>query len=649
MFTNNRIGIIATERPLAFEGAFADENYFPNFQAFTTASNDPTKYDVLILEPALWNKKLETHLKKSQATPSILLLKNPPALTYSKEWWVFHVSPNEDNKDNLALLLQLATQANRKRKRFHALREHQNSWRTQEYNPILQLITDLTKSCTTAEDFTDLLLPLKNLKNICEFRDATIVFYDNKNKPLFGLYSENLQGHQELKRERDFEFLPEAFSGNESTAGVINNDGVQATGISALTKNPWSSCMTMRIQSDIQQKKRGGVQYAQYFLFRRELISFTEKDLWLFELAHGPLALALEKILMLITINRASKEWRSTFDAISEPVTVVDSTFRIIKANKAFAELINLDIKKIKDKKCYSLLASRKTPCNNCPAMQSEQELKTARIKDKSKNDLIAWSYGIDLNDENYHFQFYRNMAKENALMSALVQSEKLAALGKLVSAIAHEINNPLAGILATSQLMLADEEGLQKLSITEEIVEIKSSAWRSKKIIDDLLGFTEEFEKILEQVDINDSIHTALTFSKSALKNIKLKTELQNNLPKINSSSSSIQQAIFNLVTNAVHAMKDHGDLFLRSSFNTQNKEILIEVTDSGPGIPEEKLKNIFDPFYTSKAEGQGTGLGLSIVKNLLHKINAKISVTSKLGAGTSFIISIPVERMHG
>lgn len=649
MLTNNKIGIIAPEGHAILSNVpTAGYSHIKNINSFSSNENDSSKLEILIVDHSSWGKKLETYLKRNKLFPSILLLaseeefrNNEP--NYSDDFWIYVQKNPFHGEEEFNQVVQLAHQSYKKRMRLLALKEHHNQWNSREYNPIMQLITDLTKSCTSAEDYNDLIKPLRHLQSSCEFQDAAVIFYDSKHNSVFGFSSEDIGKTNGIHVITKPQCISLDFSSLNAKSIIINNDGTEAHNINYLTKNPWSSCMVMEIQSALSQRRKNGVKYAQCFLFRRKLISFTERDLWLFELAQGPLSLGLEKIIMLKTINRASKEWRSTFDAISEPITVVDSSFQIIKANKAFANLIHQDIKKIKNKKCYSLLASRKTPCNNCPAQNKNGELKTAKIRDKSKNDLLAWSYSIDLNNENFHFQFYRNMAKENALMSALVQSEKLAALGKLVGAIAHEINNPLAGILATSQLLLADEKELIALNITEEMGEIKSAAWRSKKIIDDLLGFTEGYIKSSELVDINECIHTALVFSKSALKNIRLKFELPDNIPKIHSSSSSIQQVIFNLITNAAHAMKDEGDLIIKSKFNNENKEIQIEVTDSGPGIPAEKLKNIFDPFYTSKEEGQGTGLGLSIVKNLLNKIGAKITVNSNAGIGTSFYITIP------
>jgi signal transduction histidine kinase len=262
------------------------------------------------------------------------------------------------------------------------------------------------------------------------------------------------------------------------------------------------------------------------------------------------------------------------------------------------------------------------------------------QLQGKLKRDLLVWSYGIRTGLDSYHFQFYRNVSKETALASTLIQSEKMAALGKLVGAVAHEINNPLAGILATSQLLLAEaKQNTLDPSVLEDVEEIRSAAWRSKKIIDDLLGFTSE-AKELEEANLLDAVRSALAFAKSAMREIAVKIHSEKAVPRALVSVNSLQQVLFNLITNAAQAMNGKG--VLEISIVKDGDCYRINVRDNGPGIPQEKLSHIFDPFFTSKREGMGTGLGLSIVRSLIHKMGARIEVSS--GAkGTEFRIFLP------
>jgi signal transduction histidine kinase len=216
-----------------------------------------------------------------------------------------------------------------------------------------------------------------------------------------------------------------------------------------------------------------------------------------------------------------------------------------------------------------------------------------------------------------------------------------MAALGKLVGAVAHEINNPLAGILATSQIMLEEaKQGGLDASTLDDVEEIRAAAWRSKKIIDDLLGFTSE-AKELEETNLLSAVNSSLGFAKSALREIAVKVHSEKAAPKAFVSVNSLQQVLFNLITNAAQAMNGKGAIEIHIA-----KELdcyRIDVRDTGPGIPPDRLKNVFDPFFTSKQEGMGTGLGLSIVRSLIHKMGARIEVSSTVGKGTEFRIFLP------
>jgi signal transduction histidine kinase len=279
-----------------------------------------------------------------------------------------------------------------------------------------------------------------------------------------------------------------------------------------------------------------------------------------------------------------------------------------------------------------------------CPVGSDAQPQGGTRIQlqGKSKKDLLVWSYGIRTGLESYHFQFYRNVSKETALASTLIQSEKMAALGKLVGAVAHEINNPLAGILATSQILLGEDD--LDASMRDDIEEIRSAAWRSKKIIDDLLGFTSNPEGQVEEASLLEAVQTSLTFSKAALKEVLVKVQCPDPSPRAGVSLSALQQVLFNLITNAAQAMNGKGTLDIRVGEAPDGADAWeISVKDSGSGIPAERLKHIFDPFHTSKQEGVGTGLGLSIVRSLTQKMNAKIEVNSEAGRGTEFRLQVP------
>lgn len=602
--------------------------------------SDPA--DVFVVGSSAYFQSSLNQIHKLNPEPEVVLAMGDRMPNLAKIL-IPHTIYSDAEPNEILWYLEHTSHIARRRRRLTALRDHhRRSW-GQGSNPAINLVTALMRKCTVAEDFPDLLSAVSALRGVIDFQDCTLVTLDC-DKKILGAWHGTAEGKDKFVALNTESLRFEDTVPQEGKVEIFANSHEKAEFWSQFTLNPWCSAMAISFSAGQVPWKKDVAKTGFLVLFRRELFPFMDRDVWLYELTSGPFALALEKIVMLKMIGQASKEWRSTFDGISEPLTVIDSTYQIVKANKAFAALVDQDIKKLKGRRCYSLLANRRSPCVGCPVNMESQPPGGTRlqISGKSKKDLLAWSYGIRTKIESYHFQFYRNVSKETALTSTLIQSEKMAALGRLVGAVAHEINNPLAGILATSQILLQDggEEPLSE-DLRSDIEEIRSAAWRSKKIIDDLLGFTSPEERKMEAVDPEDIVKTTLVFCKSALKDVRVSVEIEPNVPKIFVSGSGLQQVIFNLLTNAVHAMNGNGAIHI--TVKRHGHEVCIGIRDEGPGITAEKLKHIFDPFYTSKQEGAGTGLGLSIVKSLTQKMNARIEVESTVGKGTEFTLFLP------
>ncbi len=606
-------------------------------------SHIPDPADVFVVGASNYFQSSLNQIHKLSPEPEVILALGEKMPNLAKIL-IPHTIHAESNHAEILWYLEHTSQIAKRRRRLSALRDHQKRSWGQGSNPAINLVTALMRKCTVAEDFPDLLSSVSALKGVIDFQDCTLATMDG-DRNLLGIWHGTVEGKDKFVALNS---EPLHVTGDvippEGKVEIFSNSHEKAEFWSQFTLNPWCSALVISFSAGQIPPKKGIPKSGFLILFRRELFPFVDRDVWLYELTSGPFALALEKIVMLKMIGQASKEWRSTFDGISEPLTVIDSTYQIVKANKAFAALVDQDIKKLKGRRCYSLLANRRSPCVGCPVNREVQPQGGTRlqISGKTKKDLLAWSYGIRTKMESYHFQFYRNVSKEAALTSTLIQSEKMAALGRLVGAVAHEINNPLAGILATSQILLQDNGG-EPLSddLRSDVEEIRSAAWRSKKIIDDLLGFTSPEERKMEAVDPAEIIKTTLVFCKSALKDVRVSVDVETNVPKIFVSGSGLQQVIFNLLTNAVHAMNGRGAIHI--TVKRREHEVSIGIRDEGPGITTEKLKHIFDPFYTSKQEGAGTGLGLSIVKSLTQKMNARIEVESALGKGTEFTLFLP------
>ncbi|MCJ7663103.1 MAG: ATP-binding protein, partial [Desulfobacterales bacterium] len=231
-----------------------------------------------------------------------------------------------------------------------------------------------------------------------------------------------------------------------------------------------------------------------------------------------------------------------------------------------------------------------------------------------------------------------------------LLQSEKLASIGQLAATIAHEINNPLNGILTYTKLIerkLADgtvkEEEIPKLRSYLAIMERETE--KCSTIVRDLLDFARQREPSLKSdVDINEVVAQALSLLKNqiALQEITLEKRY-GHLPPIVADPMQLRQVFLNILLNSCEAMHDGGRLTITTAFSKKEKVVKVEIADDGIGIPEEDLPKIFDPFFTSKEKG--TGLGLSVVYGIINSHQGTIEAKSTVGEGTTIIVTLPRE----
>lgn len=228
-----------------------------------------------------------------------------------------------------------------------------------------------------------------------------------------------------------------------------------------------------------------------------------------------------------------------------------------------------------------------------------------------------------------------------------LVQSEKLAAIGILAAGIAHEIKNPLAIITMGTEYMksvVGDDTMLQEVAD-----KLKQAALRADTIVKGLLSYTRQSPLTVQECDITTLIEETLLFTEHELrkKRIMVNREINQNLPKVSADANQIKQVFINILLNGADAMSEEGVFTIRveeyQKNDTGKKFVQVVFTDTGHGIPRDKLQKIFDPFFTTKDVGN-TGLGLSISKGIIDKHGGEISVESQPGKGTNMIIRLPV-----
>jgi len=243
-----------------------------------------------------------------------------------------------------------------------------------------------------------------------------------------------------------------------------------------------------------------------------------------------------------------------------------------------------------------------------------------------------------------------RRIERKMADQELVLHQDKMMSLGKLAASVAHEINNPLSGILNYLRLMTK--------MVTREMTHEKTKKFikfldisiretdRCSQIVSNLLTFSRKSSLAFESVDVNNLIHRCALISqhKLELQNITLSVTVETNIPFIIGDSNQIQQCIINLIFNAIDAMPEGGAIDLSAQYDDEKNKVTIHVEDTGTGIDSKDLPHIFEPFFTTKEEGYGLGLGLSTVYGIMERHNGAVRVDSLMSRGTRFILEFNI-----
>jgi len=262
----------------------------------------------------------------------------------------------------------------------------------------------------------------------------------------------------------------------------------------------------------------------------------------------------------------------------------------------------------------------------------------TAKLKSANKK-LVEWGKTLEKKVEE--------RTKElTEMQTHLVQSEKLASLGKLAAGIAHEINNPLGGILIYSHLLLEDTD--KDSPYYENLKKIVKETSRCKLIVRGLLELARPKEPEMSLVIISEIIERSLAIMErqALFQNITIKKSYASDLPQIVADSAQLQQVFINIILNAAEAMDGNGVLTLESSLNADGSLIEVKFSDTGHGIKKEDKKRLFEPFFSTKEVGKGTGLGLAISYSIIQKHQGTIEVESQPEKGSAFTVKLPVVK---
>jgi len=371
--------------------------------------------------------------------------------------------------------------------------------------------------------------------------------------------------------------------------------------------------------------------------------SFSAEDLWLLSTVSTQVAVVLANSRLFEMVRQAKEEWETAFNALTEGIAVLDRRGRIARGNGALARLLDIPVPALLGRPFWPELVGeasgeewligaasrgeRPAPLTlRSPALGRVLRLTAAPLADPSDHAAVV--------------VLVADVTEQRALEAQLIQSEKLAAVGQLVSGVAHELNNPLTSIAGLSEF-LQERPGLA--ADREHLEVIHEQAERAGRIVRNLLTFARRGAASDELVDLNDVVQrTAQVVAyELELRGITLERRLAGKALPVRGSQDELQQVVVNLVTNAIHAVRDlPKGAPRRVSLITAHEDGLgvVRVRDSGPGVDPALVHEIFTPFFTTKAPGEGTGLGLSLSYRIVEAHGGRLAYHPAPGGGAEF-----------
>jgi len=285
--------------------------------------------------------------------------------------------------------------------------------------------------------------------------------------------------------------------------------------------------------------------------------------------------------------------------------------------------------------------------------LDSSEELdELARSFDTMRDRLRAALGELNQFTQNLESKVEERTAQLQAAQKKLVQTGRLASLGQLAASVAHEINNPVSGVLNLSMLLqrMLKEDGVppeRREEFRKYLSQIVAETGRVGRIVSDLLAFSRRSKPQRVPADLNAIVRTTLSLAehKMKLSNVEVVSRLAESLPQAPCDPSQMQQVALNLLLNAAEATEGRTGRRVEVATESRPGEVRLIISDNGGGIPQENLARIFDPFFTTKSEGKGVGLGLAVSYGIMQAHGGDIEVRSQAGEGSAFVVSLPLE----
>lgn len=402
-----------------------------------------------------------------------------------------------------------------------------------------------------------------------------------------------------------------------------------------------------------------GVITADNYFTSRVLDEKDREGLRVFANAVG---LAMENVQLLENLRESEAKYRTVLDNSPEAVIGLSKELWINTWNRGAETIFGFAASEIVGKPLSALFAPEQIAKHDdmINLVMTKGPLRDHAIKGSAKGGKeldLSVSWGGPKEDfwTNKEWTLViRDVTDSKRLQHQLIRSEKLSAVGQLISGIAHELNNPLQAVVGYADLLTEETRGTAALggttnaaSLLSDLKVITDNAMRCQKIIENLLLFVRQGEIIKKPLDVARIAQAAVDLLHYKLKkaaNIDVTVDISPLLAKAKGNFQQLQQVLVNLINNATDAMSNQaGPKTIKITAVEKNGLVRVEVADSGPGIPEHARERLFEPFFTTKGEGRGTGLGLAVCKQILEEHGGRMGFRTQLGYGTTFFIELP------
>ncbi len=407
--------------------------------------------------------------------------------------------------------------------------------------------------------------------------------------------------------------------------------GINDAGISRFLRKPWKREMLVNILGQAVQQSR---------LRRENAVLVTRLSNRNSELSYLNQLLQTKVQETDETLMGFRRRWDVALNAISDPLIMVDESLRLEGVNRAAADLAGGQPAELEGRKCHESLFKRSSQCANCPiGARDGASSRVSRDGSDGQQQLFdVRAYRLPA-ERSTHLCTYRDVTHAMQVEREMANVDKMAAIGRLAGGVAHEINNPLHGILSFVQLAQKPDVAAEKLVRYHEV--IKECALRCRDIVQSLRDFSRQAKTTDRAfVELNRICEKALVlFESPSGRRFEHVRFPEDAMAFVN--GNQLQQVLVNLIHNAVDASPKGG--LIRVAIESDGEDWVIAVEDQGPGVPDAERRKIFEPFYTTKPQGQGTGLGLSISHNIMREHGGSLRVSAASIGGARFEARVP------